>query len=60
MAVDGLGFLGIELEPDLNAAASSDAIDLSASSSRCRILVIGAREDLEIAGQVRVLLGECE
>ncbi len=57
MAVDGLRFLGIELASDLNATATGgDAVDVSASSSGCRTLVIGSREDLEIAAQVRALL----
>jgi acetate kinase len=60
MAVDGLGFLGIELESDLNATATGDAVDVSAPSSCCRTLVIGSREDLEIAAQVRALLSACE
>jgi acetate kinase len=59
MAADGLGFLGIELDAGKNARATDvEAIDLSAPSSRCRTLVIASREDLEIAAQVRSLLGE--
>jgi acetate kinase len=58
MAADGLGFLGVELDAGRNALATDgEAIDLSAPSSRCRTLVIGSREDVEIAAQVRALVG---
>ena len=55
-ALDGLGFLGPRLEPRANAAASGD-VDISAEDSLATVLVIAAREDLEIAHQVRHLLG---
>jgi acetate kinase len=55
LAVSGLKFLGLELDDELNRAAADDA-DISANGSTVRVLVINAREDLEIARQVRALL----
>jgi acetate kinase len=56
-AVAGLGFLGAQLDEERNAAADGDA-DIGAPDSSVRSLVIAAREDLEIAGQVRAVLGD--
>lgn len=55
LAVEGLGFLGLELDADRNRAAHGDA-ELGAGGGRAAVLVIAAREDLEIAAQVRRLL----
>ena len=55
-AAAGLDFLGIDIDPVANAAASGDA-QISAPGSRTRTLVIAAREDLEMARQARELLG---
>jgi acetate kinase len=55
LAVEGLRFLGLELDDELNRAAAGDA-DISANGATVRVLVIEAREDLEIARQVRGLL----
>ena len=55
-AVAGLGFLGAGLDPERNAAASGDG-DVSADGAAARVLVVAAREDLEIARQVRALGG---
>jgi acetate kinase len=55
-AATGLGFLGIELDPARNDAVAADA-DISAATARVRTLVVAAREDLEIARQVRAALG---
>ena len=54
-AVEGLGFLGLGVVPELNAAAEGDA-ELSAAESPARTFVIAAREDLEIALQTRSAL----
>jgi acetate kinase len=54
-ATDGLGFLGLHLDHDKNQTAAGDQ-DLSAPGSTARTLVIAAREDLEIARQVRGVL----
>jgi acetate kinase len=53
--VRGLGFLGAALDDARNAAASPDA-DVTAPGARVRVLVIAAREDLEIARGVRAAL----
>jgi acetate kinase len=52
-ACDGLGFLGVALDERANAAASGDA-EVGAAGAAVRTLVVTAREDLEIARQVRV------
>jgi acetate kinase len=52
----GLGFLGVALDADANARASEDA-DVSAPGAAVRTLVVTAREDLEVAREVRRLLG---
>ena len=51
-AVAQVGFLGVALDPRLNAEAESDRL-LSAAGAAVPIVVIQAREDLEIAAQVR-------
>ena len=51
----GLGFLGVALDPELNEAAEGDA-DISGAGAAARVLVVEAREDLEIARQVRALV----
>ncbi len=50
-----LGFLGIAIEAEANARADGD-VDLSALGASAATLVVTAREDLEIARQVRDLL----
>ncbi len=54
-ATAGLGFLGVELDESLNAAASGDA-EIGRAGAPARTLVLGAREDLEIARQTRAVL----
>ena len=54
-AADGLGFLGLAIDPALNAEASGDA-DISAHNASVRTLVIHAHEDVEVARDVRALL----
>jgi acetate kinase len=56
MAADGLGFLGVAVDAARNDAAQGDA-DISASGAPVTTLVVAAREDLEIARQVRAVLG---
>ena len=51
----GLGFLGVQLDAARNLAAHADA-DIGASDAALRAFVITAREDLEIAAQVRSVL----
>jgi acetate kinase len=54
-AAAGLDFLGVAIDPQRNRAAIPDA-DVSATGARAQTLVIAAREDLEIARQVRSVL----
>jgi acetate kinase len=54
-AADGLGFLGVGIDPDANRTATGDC-DVTARGARVRALVLTAREDLEIARQVRGVL----
>jgi acetate kinase len=54
-AVDGLGFLGVALDPAKNQAADGDAI-VGITGGEVGIVVVTAREDLEIARQVRAAL----
>ncbi len=53
-ACDGLGYLGVAVDPSLNDRASgSSDVEVSAAGASVRTLVIHAREDLEIAHGVR-------
>jgi acetate kinase len=54
-AAAGLGFLGVALDAAANERATADA-DVSAADAAARSLVVTAREDLEIAAQVRAVL----
>ena len=54
-AVAGLGFLGVELDADANAQATTDA-DITGAGSSAHVLVVTAREDLEIARGVRSVI----
>jgi acetate kinase len=54
-AADGLGFLGVRVDAAANRR-DPDA-DIAAPDARVRTLVLHAREDLEIAHQVRRALG---
>ena len=51
-AVDGFEFLGVSLDAGRNAEATGDR-EIGGDGSRVRALVVSAREDLEIARQVR-------
>jgi acetate kinase len=51
----GLGFLGVALDPEANAHATADA-EIGARGAAARALVVTAREDLEVARQVRARL----
>jgi acetate kinase len=53
--VAGLTFLGLEIAPTLNSTLPPDA-DLSAAGARVSTLVIKAREDIEVAREVRRVL----
>jgi acetate kinase len=53
---EGLGYLGVAVDEARNAATTWDG-EISAPGAAVRTLVITSREDVEIAGQVRQLLG---
>jgi acetate kinase len=54
-AATGLSFLGVAVDGARNEGASGD-VDISGAGAGVRTVVIRAREDLEIAGQVRSVL----
>jgi acetate kinase len=54
-AAERLGFLGVRIDRSRNDAARDDS-DISASDATARTLVITAREDLQIAREVRRVL----
>jgi acetate kinase len=54
-AVAGLEYLGVRIDPEMNAMAAPDA-DVSAEGATARTLMVAAREDLEIGRQVRSVL----
>ena len=54
-AAAGLRFLGVTLDPELNTSVAGDA-DIGEGGAAVRTLVVRAREDLEIARQVREVL----
>jgi acetate kinase len=53
---DGLSFLGLGIDPERNAGAGTDDLDVTASRSSVRVLVVHAREDLEMVRQARRVL----
>ena len=59
-AVSGLPFLGVAIDATANAAVDLDAsggvADVGLTGAPARVLVVAAREDLEIARGVRALL----
>ncbi|MGZ4411759.1 MAG: acetate/propionate family kinase, partial [Gaiellaceae bacterium] len=55
-ASSGLGFLGIAIDPAGNEGAEPDA-EIGAFGATVRTFAIRAREDLQIAHEVRGLLG---
>jgi acetate kinase len=54
-AMDGLGFLGVAADPASNDSGTGDR-EIGAPAATVRALVISAREDIEIARQVRATL----
>ncbi|HEX5148343.1 MAG TPA: acetate/propionate family kinase [Candidatus Limnocylindrales bacterium] len=55
LAADGLGFLGVELDPTRNEGGPDDR-EIGASGATVRTFVIAAREDLQIVHEVREVL----
>jgi len=54
--IGGLGFLGLALDEAANGASQGDG-DLTAPGATAGTLVVMAREDLQIALEVRGVLG---
>jgi acetate kinase len=54
----GLGFLGLAIDSERNAADDPGDRDIAVAGSRVPVLVVRSREDQEIAREVRRLLGE--
>jgi acetate kinase len=54
-AVDGLGFLGVMIDEARNQAAEGDSV-IGLEGASVAVVVVEAREDLEIARQVRAAL----
>jgi acetate kinase len=55
-AANGLRFLAVELDAAHNVAADTDDADIATHDALVRTLVVAAREDVQIAGEVRRLL----
>lgn len=53
--VDGLGFLGLAIDRERNEGGSGDR-EIGAAAGPARVLVVHAREDLEMAASVRTAL----
>lgn len=56
-AVAGLSFLGVGVDAARNAVTAGCDADISADGTRVPTLVVVAREDMEIAREVRTVLG---
>jgi acetate kinase len=56
MAAEGLGFLGVAVDPARNEDGEADR-EISPPGAGVRVFVIAAREDLQIAREVRSVLG---
>jgi acetate kinase len=56
-AASGLRFLGVEVDAGLNESVQGDA-DISAAGATVKTLVVHAREDVEVAREVRSVLGQ--
>ncbi|WP_395638583.1 acetate/propionate family kinase [Pseudolysinimonas sp.] len=56
-SVDRLGFLGIAVDPALNAASSGEARVVSPNGSRVAVLVVPTNEELQIALETVDVLG---
>jgi acetate kinase len=54
-AAERVAFLGVAVDPDVNESTEEDA-DITANRARVRTVVVSAREDLQIAHEVRDLL----
>jgi acetate kinase len=57
-AAAGLAFLGVGVDPSTDADAGDGDREITASGARARAFVIAAREDLQIAAEVRAVLSQ--
>jgi acetate kinase len=57
-AVTGLAYLGLAVDPEANAAVRGADVDIAAAGTATWILVVHVREELIMAEQVRMVLGE--
>ena len=55
LTTDGLGFLGVAVDPGRNEGGPADR-QISAAGAAARTLVVAAREDLEIARETRAVV----
>ncbi len=60
LAVGGLRFLGPSIEESANANVGADDADVTAADADAHVVVVHAREDLQIARGVREVLGSAE
>jgi len=56
MAADGLGYLGIRIDPSRNADAAAGDREIGEAGAPVRALVVESREDVQIAADVRSVL----
>jgi acetate kinase len=54
-ACEPFGFVGVSLDLDANSGLDGEG-ELSAADAQVRTFIVTAREDVEIAGQVRATL----
>jgi acetate kinase len=57
-ACEKLRFLGVELDPGRNESVQAEDAELSPGRASFRVLLVHAREDLEIAREVRRVVGQ--
>jgi len=55
LAAEGLSFLGVAVDPELNAGGPADR-EIGAVDATARVLVVAAREDVEIARETRAVV----
>jgi acetate kinase len=55
-AADGLSFLGIEIDPEANEASAAADREIGRPNAGARTFVVAAREDRQIAAEVRRVL----
>jgi acetate kinase len=58
MTADGLSYLGIAIDPARNRADGDGDREIGAAGAAVRALVIASREDIQIAAEVRAVLGD--